>query len=148
MQTHIKHLQPSDGHLFTQLICLFEEVFEMEQFILPETVHLQQVLGRPDFIAFAVLREGTVIAGLTAHVLPSYYTASAEVYLYDLAVQPVHQRKGLGRALLNSLEDYCRTKGYPSFFVQADQADTHALDFYRSTGGVSSEVVQYTYFIK
>ena len=40
--------------------------------------------------------DNVVVGGLTAHVLPSAYSASAEVYIYDLGVKAEMQRKGIG----------------------------------------------------
>ena len=44
------------------------------------------------------------------------------------------------------LNDDCRQKGVAEVFVAASEEDTHALDFYRSTGGAAEKVVHFTYF--
>jgi aminoglycoside 3-N-acetyltransferase I len=89
-----------------------------------------------------------VVGGLTAHILPSYYSSSSEVYLYDLAVKTSFQRKGIGKKLLLALTAYCRENNYKAFFVQADEADSHALEFYSATGGSPEKVVHFNYLVE
>ena len=97
------------------------------------------------FVVFVARHGDTVIGGLTAYVLAGYYSESSEVYLYDLAVAASFQRKGIGRKLLQALTGFCRENNFREFFVQADEVDTHALEFYRSTGGRPEKVVHFTY---
>jgi aminoglycoside 3-N-acetyltransferase I len=86
-----------------------------------------------------------VIAGLTAHILPYVHRMNSEVYIYDLAVRSHYQRKGIGRKLLNSLKEYCLTLGIHDLFVQANSEDQPTIDFYASTGGKQTNVVQFSY---
>jgi aminoglycoside 3-N-acetyltransferase I len=130
---------------FSELIKLFETVFEWENFRMPEKDYLQNLLTQKNFFVFVAFHEQNVIGGLTAYELPSYYKQSSEIYLYDLAVKTEFQRKGIGRALLEALGHFCNEQNYTGFFVQADIEDQHALDFYQSTGGQASEVIHYTY---
>jgi len=147
MNITVKRLITGDIKEFTEVLGVFEDVFEMRDFQLPGDDHLATLLSREDFIVYVALSENAVVGGLTAYILPSYYSQSSEVYLYDLAVKTSHQRKGIGKKLLNALTEYCHQNGYKEFFVQADEADTHALDFYRSTGGSAEKVTHFTYRI-
>ena len=112
---------------------------------MPDEAYLRTLVARRDFIVFVARTPDAVIGGLTAHMLPSYYTESSEAYLYDLAIDSGFRRKGVGRKLLNALADYCRTHGIREFFVQADAPDQHALDFYTASGGKPEQVVHYTF---
>jgi len=145
MNTAIKQLSADDVEPFKQLLLLFEEVFEMKDHQIPDDTYLQQLLDNEGFLVLVALDGDDVVAGLTAHTIPSYYYTSSEMYLYDLAVKSEFQRKGIGTQLLEALKDYCREKGYKELFVQADEADTHALEFYRSTGGTPEKVVHFYY---
>jgi aminoglycoside 3-N-acetyltransferase I len=142
--------QLTTGHLreLKLLILLFKEVFEMNDFQLPDEPKLQQLLDNNYFLVFAAMQENAVIGGLTAYILPSYYSGSSEVYIYDLAVKPGFQRKGVGRNLLQELTGYCRQNNYKEFFVQADEADVHALEFYRVTGGSPEKVIHFNYPVR
>jgi aminoglycoside 3-N-acetyltransferase I len=145
MEISIHQLLPQDISAFAGLLRVFEDVFEMNDFTLPDDAYLSTLLQKKEFVVFVVRDGDTVIGGLTAYVLPGYYMESSEVYLYDLAVATSFQRKGIGRKLLQALTGFCRQNKFREFFVQADEADTHALEFYRSTGGVPQKVMHFNY---
>ena len=145
MDISIQQLLPKDISAFAGLLRVFEDVFEMKGFILPEDAYLSTLLQKKEFVVFVARHGDTVIGGLTAYVLAAYYSESSEVYLYDLAVATSFQRKGIGRKLLQALTGFCRENNFREFFVQADEVDTHALEFYRSTGGRPGKVVHFTY---
>jgi aminoglycoside 3-N-acetyltransferase I len=148
MNITIKQLAADDTSEFIEMLRLFEDVFEMKDFQMPGEDYLTALLGRKDFLVFEAVLENEIVGGLTAHILPSYYFESSEVYIYDLAVKTSFQRKGIGKKLLRALTEYCRRKGYKEVFVQADEPDIHALEFYRSTGGRAKKVVHFYYPIK
>ena len=145
MNVTIERLNRSDEDKFEALICLFEVVFEMENFKMPDTGHLRQLLARADFFAFVALVDGQVVGGLTAYTLQQYYSTKPLVYVYDLAVDTGLQRQGIGKLLMAGITDYCKGIGVEEVFVQADLADTHAVKFYHSTGAVAEEVVHFYY---
>ena len=145
MNIDVRKLDAQDVNLFSQLIGLFKDVFETNTGKMPPQDYLQQLLNLDSFLVFVALLEGHVIGGLTAHTLPRYDAVTSSVYLYDLAVSTRYQRQGVGKQLLTSLTEYCRRLGVGEVFVQADGDDTHAIDFYRSTGGISQKVIHFTY---
>lgn len=145
---HIKHLLHGDIAAFRQLLDVFADVFEMKDFSPPDDAYLKRLLAREEFIVLVANEIDTVIGGLTAYMLPSYYGRSSELYLYDLAVRTAFQRRGVGRKLLESLTAYCREHGVREFFVQADAPDEQALNFYSALGGIPEKVVHFTYPIK
>ncbi|HLT07921.1 MAG TPA: GNAT family N-acetyltransferase [Cyclobacteriaceae bacterium] len=135
----------SDLPALQALISLYEDVFEMQPCPLPGRGYLQKLLQREGLVFFVALQGEEVVGGLTAHVLPSVYYESAELYIYDLAVKAAYQRQGIGKQLVTALIDYGKQQGYREVFVQADVIDQHALDFYKATGGNPEEVVHFTY---
>ncbi len=140
-----KKLDSNDLPALRALISVYEEVFEMTNFQMPNLQYVQGLLEKESMIFFVAYSGSTVIGGLTAHILPSVYFSSSEVYIYDLAIQTQQQRKGIGKTLVHALKRYCSECGYKEIFVQADIEDQHALDFYRSTGGQAESVVHYSY---
>lgn len=145
MKITLKQLRPDDIDDFIHLVRLFERVFEMQDFTMPPEPYLQNLLTREGFIVYVATHQNQVVGGLTAHVLPSYYFESSEVYLYDLAVETKFQRKGIGKKLLSALSDHCEKNNYREFFVQADVVDAHAIEFYHATGGIAERVVHFNY---
>jgi aminoglycoside 3-N-acetyltransferase I len=145
MDIRIEKLSPNDIDKFTELIRVFERVFEMRNFTIPDDKYLQQLLTREDFIVFVAVSNDNVVSGLTSYILQQYYSVSPLVYIYDLAVKTELQRHGVGKLLVANLTNYCKDKGFEEVFVQADKVDDHAIEFYRSTGATEEQVVHFYY---
>lgn len=145
MRIEIQKLSYRDIDGFIELLDVFEEVFEMKNFELPGTKHLEALLDKEDFFVFVALSEGKIVGGLTAYSLMQYFSASPLVYIYDVAVLKQYQRQGVGKKLLLGIKDYCKETGIEEIIVQADEADEHAIDFYHSTGAKAAKVVQFYY---
>ena len=145
---HITILKLGIDHLeqFIATIRLFEDVFKMENFSIPAVQHLQQLLQKKDFLIFAALKGNHVVGGLTGYVLEQYYSEKQLAYIYDLAVDTQHQRRGIGKRLIDEMNRYGEQNGFEEVFVQADKVDDYALDFYRATQPTSEErVVHFCY---
>jgi aminoglycoside 3-N-acetyltransferase I len=140
----IKRLTKEHLADFQSLVNLFNLVFE-EALKIGSEIHLLNLLSRENFIALAALTENEVVGGLTAYELPMYYSDSSEIFLYDLAVKPKYQRRGIGKELIQSLKAHCIRQGIKEFFVMAHAEDEHAIEFYRATGGKSENVVNFLY---
>jgi aminoglycoside 3-N-acetyltransferase I len=145
INTKLIKVQVDDLQLFKELLHVFEKVFEMENFHTPNDAYLRRLLGSSHFMVYVIRTDDTTVGGLTAHVLPSYYFESCEVYVYDLAIVKEFQRKGMGKKLMSALKDDCKALGFKEVFVQADLVDAHALEFYRSIGGTAESVVHFYY---
>jgi len=145
MNPVILKLENQDLAPFIALIRVFEDVFEMEGFQMPDENHLQQLLEKDSFHVFVALVDNKVVGGLTAYTLQQYYSQRPLVYIYDLAVQTHHQRQGIGKMLMARINQYCQEMGMEEVFVQADEVDVHAIEFYRATGGIAEKVVHFYY---
>lgn len=144
----VKKLGSDDIASFIELLLVFEDVFEMKGFVMPRAEYLQQMLAKDDFFVFAAFADNKVVGGLTTYTMQQYYSELPLVYIFDLAVKREYQRKGVGRKLMSSLLTYCKETGVEEVFVQADMVDDHAIEFYRSTGGITEEVVHFNYPLK
>lgn len=142
----MQRLSRQDIDQFIDLVKVFEDVFEMKNFVLPEWPHLHGLLGDDHFMAFVAIAGNKVIGGLTAYVLLQYYNVRPLAYIYDLAVKREFQRKGIGKKLVAAVNSYCKMKGFEEVFVHADKADGYALDFYRSTNITDEEQVVHFYY--
>jgi aminoglycoside 3-N-acetyltransferase I len=143
----IKKLEKQDLVLFQKLIRVFQDVFEMKEATIPEDPHLVKLLENPYFIVFVVCIDNKVIGGLTAYELPSYYATRSEIFIYDIAIDPSSQRKGLGKQLVAALKQYGKEKDTSVLFVDANEEDEHAVDFYHTTGGEAANIIQFSYYI-
>jgi ribosomal protein S18 acetylase RimI-like enzyme len=71
-------------------------------------------------------KDGNIIGALTA------YTAYSEIYVDDIWIDPRYRRNGLGRKLLELLENYFNNKGYNNINLVTSQFQ--APDFYKKCG--------------
>ncbi len=67
--------------------------------------YLSRLLARDDFWAFAATVDGRIAGGLTAHTLPLTRAELFEIFIYDIAVRPEYQRRGIGRQLVAVLRE-------------------------------------------
>ncbi|SEL53584.1 Acetyltransferase (GNAT) family protein [Olivibacter domesticus] len=144
MSVEIKKL----GHglmSFIELIRIFEDVFEMENFKMPEDEYLQKILAEDNFSVFVAVKDEKVVGGLTAYLLKQYYAERPLLYVYDLAVKTEHQRQGIGRLLISAVTEYSKEIGAEEMYVQAEEIDQHAVTFYHSTGAVASKFINFSY---
>ncbi len=139
----LSHQEPDE---FITMIRLFEDVFEMENFVMPEKRHLEALLQKPGFMAVAAKDGNKTIGAMTVYTLDQYYSTKPLAYIYDLAVLQAYQRKGVGKKLIAFIKEHCTQLGYEEVFVQADRPDKHALDFYRATAPSNEEDVLHFYY--
>ncbi|MEJ1239351.1 GNAT family N-acetyltransferase [Chryseolinea sp. T2] len=145
MKVEIFKIDPTDTQSFSRLLTVFAEVFGMTGFQPPPEEHLITVLQKESFFSYAATVSDVLIGGVTCYVLSPYYSASPYVYIFDLAVLPRFQRLGFGRRLVQAVIQHGRELGAEEVFVQADDIDTHALEFYRAIGGMAEKVTHFTY---
>jgi len=139
-----QRLGPHDAELARTTFAVMAEVFGETHAPLSET-YVAGLVARPDFWSFAATEGGRVVGGLTAHVLPMTAYEGAEVFLYDIAVAPEHQRRGIGRQLVDALRREAGSQGISTMFVPADDDDTHAMRFYAALGGRPTKVTLFEF---
>ena len=140
----VRRLGSSDVALARETLTLMADVFEEPHGSLSD-VYVSSLLARETFWVLAALRDGRPIGGVTGHALPMTRDESTELFIYDLAVHPDHQRQGVGRALVETMRAQAATVGIRVTFVPADNDDIHALDFYRALGGEAAPVTIFTF---
>ena len=107
--------------------------------------YLDLLLRNEAFWAIAAFASENVVAGLTAYTLPMTRGEFAGLLIYDIAVGQHYRRRGIGRRLVASLRELATAAGIREIFVLADNADVHALDFYRVLGGKPSPVTLFSF---
>jgi len=143
-ELQIKRLGTGDTVLAQQLFRLMNAVFNEAGPQMPSELYLETLLTNPVFYCYIAIYQGKVTGGLTAYELPMYNAERSEIFIYDIAIKPEYQRRGFGSVLVQSLIAHGEATG-KTIFVNADKADQHALDFYRSLNGEAAKVVQFTF---
>ncbi len=144
MALHTARLGSADAADARRLFALMAGVFGEEHVELGDE-YLARILSDDRFWAVAAYSDDELVGGITAHALPMTRSQSHELFVYDVAVLPSHQRHGIGRELLHALRAEAALAGITCVFVAADDADLHALDFYRALGGTASPVTLFTF---
>jgi aminoglycoside 3-N-acetyltransferase I len=100
----------------------------------PGDAYLQGLLASATFVAVAAIRGAHVIGGLAAYVLTKFEQERSELYIYDLAVDEAHRRKGIATAMIGELQKLAAARGIYVIFVQADHGDDPAIALYTKLG--------------
>lgn len=138
-------LAADDVQRMRQLLEVFSRAFESQDTYTgqpPSTNYLEALLRSEAFVAIAALSADTVVGGLTGYLLPKYEQQRSEFYIYDLAVDPAYQRKGVATALLQYLQQMGYERGWSMIFVQAEAGDAPAIGLY-SKFGIQLEALQF-----
>ena len=100
----------------------------------PDDAYLERLLDRDDFIQLAAADGAEVVGALSAYVLPKFEQARSEIYIYDLAVDQAHRRRGIAEAMIGCLQEIAREMGAWVIYVQADHGDDPAIALYTKLG--------------
>ena len=133
----LRQLSADDIDTFRALLAVFGKVFEDNETYVgaqPSTDYLKGLLGGDQFIAVAAIQEGTVIGGLTAYELKKFEQERSEIYIYDLAVDVVHRRKGIATGLIEKAKKIAAARGAYLILIQADQGDEAPIALYTKLG--------------
>lgn len=81
-----------------------------------------------DYRRFSIIaRDDENISGILTG-----YTAFSEIYIDDLLVLPHYRRQGIGRKLLNELEEYFKNKNFTNINLVTNEFQ--APEFYKKCG--------------
>lgn len=130
-------LGPQDIAVLRDVLNLFGREFEDQATYSgqqPDDQYLENLLASDSFIAIAALTDAQIIGGLAAYVLPKFEQARSECYIYDLAVDVRHRRRGVATAMIESLQGLAASRGIYVIFVQADYGDEPAVALYTKLG--------------
>ena len=135
--TDIVHLGIGHVGLFRQLNRLFGEVFDDRAGYHddpPDDAWLSGLLHQPHVLPLVAMDGDVVVGGLVAYVLDKYERARREVYIYDLAVDAGHRRRGIATALIGRLREIAAERDAWVIYVQADHGDDPAIALYTKLG--------------
>ena len=133
----VRRLGPVDVATIRDVNALYAAAFEDSETYrrdAPDDAWLARQLGKEAIILLVAECEGRIIGGLTAYELPKFEAARSEIYLYDLAVDAAHRRRGIASALIAELQHIAADIGAWAVFVQADYGDDPAVALYTKLG--------------
>jgi aminoglycoside 3-N-acetyltransferase I len=104
----LRRLGPADIPLVRRLNALFAEAFDDRstyEAAPPDDAYLADLLGKEHIVVLVALADEEVLGGLVAYELDKLERARRELYIYDLAVDAAHRRRGIATALIEHLRE-------------------------------------------
>lgn len=133
----VHQLGAGEAGALREMLAVFAAAFEDERTYLhaqPGDAYLNGLLGDPSFIAIACRSGEAIVGALAAYVLRKFEQQRSEIYIYDLAVEEKHRRRGVATAMIDELAQIARTRGAYVIYVQADYGDDAAVALYTKLG--------------
>ncbi|MBN9004269.1 MAG: GNAT family N-acetyltransferase [Rhizobiales bacterium] len=143
MNIQVRRLKAEESEVASAVTKMMAGTFEEGQG--SSGARLAELLANEQFWFFGAFDADLPVGGLTAHVLPITRENGDELFVYDIAVVVSHQRRGIGRRLMQAAIAAAHDAGLLSTFVPADNEDQHALDFYQGIGGLAQSVTIFTF---
>ncbi len=101
----------------------------------PHPAAVQAFLADPASVLLVAYIDGAPVGFLRAHELRQLDTPRPQVLLYEIAVTPAFQRRGVARRLIDALKTICGGRDAAELFVITTATNLPAMALYRSTGG-------------
>jgi aminoglycoside 3-N-acetyltransferase I len=144
MSLTIRRLVAGDEALADALFGLMSRVLD-DPHMPTDLAYRRALLRRRELWIVAAFSQEKIVGGLTAHALPMTRAARSELFIYDLAVDPPCQRRGIGRALIEFLREHALVGSTSDAFVLAEADDDDAIAFYRAIGGTDSSAQMFVF---
>lgn len=133
----VRRLGPGDVPAMRALNALFGRAFAEPATYgaaPPDDAYLAGLLAREHVAVLVAEQDGAVLGGLVAYELDKFEQARREIYIYDLAVDAEHRRRGIATALIRHLQAHAARRDAWVIFVQGDPGDGPALALYDRLG--------------
>ena len=123
----------------TQILKPGDEVLLIEatRLLNNETVTLARaaaILSEPTYFMVVALSErGTVMGRIYGNILHRH--DSVDLLLYEVDVLAGHQRKGVGKAMIELARAFCKSRGYGEMWVLTELDNEAGNALYNSAGG-------------
>ncbi|HXW83126.1 MAG TPA: GNAT family N-acetyltransferase [Candidatus Binataceae bacterium] len=127
MAIEVKVLHAGDDHV---LMKVAPEVFDYP--VDPALVH-EFLVDPRHHIAVAI--DDGVVVGFASAVHYIHPDKPPELWINEVGLAPTHRRRGLGKAVLQSLFEVARAQRCKMAWVLTDRSNTAAMALYKSVGG-------------
>jgi GNAT superfamily N-acetyltransferase len=95
---------------------------------------VEYVLAREHDVLIAEIDGFTAGFALLIYDLPDEITLTEQTFIAYMAVEPVHLRRGIARALMERIEDLARQRGMPYLSLMVTEENEAARELYAATG--------------
>jgi ribosomal protein S18 acetylase RimI-like enzyme len=146
MQTiTIDNATPSD---IPALVELLAELFSIEADFKPDTerqvLGLSLLLSNPEQAVIKVARDtskvGKVIGMVSAQLVISTAQGTPSAWLEDMVVSPDYRSGGIGRQLLEAVQEWAKSKGATRAQLLVDTENLPAVGYYQHLGWEATQL--------
>lgn len=136
----IKLLGPAEAHFLNNVA---EEVFDDP--IVKSAA--REFLADPHHRIVVALDNDVVVGFVSAVIYLHPDKAAPELWINEIGVAPTHQRRGIGKALLQAMLDLARQSGCTEAWILTERDNRPAMAMYTSAGGAeaSPDPVMFTF---
>jgi aminoglycoside 3-N-acetyltransferase I len=134
---NIRRLGPNDEIALREMNAMFARAFGDPNTYTgepPTADYIGNLLSMDHVIALVCMQNNQVVGGLVAYELQKFERQRREIYIYDLAVDETHRRRGIATSLIEHLRKIARDRGAWVIYVQADYGDDPAVTLYTKMG--------------
>lgn len=124
----IQRITALEEHLIPSINEVFDEPLDSEQAAL--------FLSNPDNVLFLAIDDDIAVGFLTAHRLQRLDARKAEVLLYEIGVHEDYQGRGIGRALIEAVNQWASDVQADTVWVLTETYNAPAMALYTNTGGI------------
>ncbi len=107
---------------------------------LPEPDFLGKLLSREDSLLLVATDQAEPIGFLIAYALPRIDRPASMMLLYEIEVAESHQRRGIGRRLVQGFLDWCQQEKAAMAWCLTERDNDAARQLYASLGGEESDI--------
>lgn len=126
----IRKATPEDAPAVTELIIVLG--YKLDQ---PQVAEQLALHTTPSTQAWVALHEGKVVGFLSFHAIPMFHESGNLGRITAMAIHPAYQRRGVGRGLVTTAEDYARSYRCKRMEVTSgDHREQDAHLFYQAQG--------------
>lgn len=127
-----------------ELIQVFSLAFEADYTTTDE--YLESMLHNSTSVILGAELDQKIVGGIVAFEMTPIH-GTKEFYVYDIAIHPEFQKKGIGALLMKELKAEAVVRGIGTIFVEAESEDEGAVAFYRAIGGEEVAVNHFNFSI-
>jgi GNAT superfamily N-acetyltransferase len=104
---------------------------------------LRMIIERPSAAAWVAEVDGRVEAMVTAQTVVSTAEGGESVWIEDVIVRESFRRRGIGRKLVQAVEQWCSGRGVTRMQLLADGSNDAAMEFYPHRGWTRTGMVAF-----
>ena len=104
---------------------------------------LRMIIERPSAAAWVAESGGQVVGMVTAQTVVSTAEGGESVWIEDVVVHEGWRRRGIGRRLVQAVEQWCGGRGVTRMQLLADCSNEAACEFYPKRGWARTGMVAF-----